>query len=197
MRRPRKVGFDCWGGREQGVARQVAGQNLRYQGGEGVGAHGLECDGIGPVFPFGGFVLGAEQGEQNEGQGGIARVGSHGGEQIEAALHGHELIGQHEVHAGFLRQLLPCFVDAAHGDRLVAGHCQLAGEAVAAHRQILDEENAAAEPRGSIIARIGRVSSCTVTQKLEPRPDSLRTPASPPINSARRLTMERPRPLPP
>ena len=37
----------------------------------------------------------------------------------------------------------------------------------------------------------------TETQKLEPRPGSLRTPTAPPINSARRLTMDSPKPVPP
>src|SRR5262249_48700999 len=68
-----------------------------------------------------------------------------------------------------------------------------------------DERTEGVEARGegderSIVLRgesAGAARNVSVTVKVEPTPGLLSTPTSPSISSARRRTMERPRPVPP
>ena len=130
------------------LARYLAGQHLLHQGGERGGADGLESHGIRAVRAFRGVLLRAEQGQQDEGQAGIAWIGAHRRQKIEAAFHGHELIGEHQIEGIVLLELLPCFVDSRHRDGLEAGEPEFPGEAAAADGDIVDDEHAAAEADG-------------------------------------------------
>ncbi len=79
--------------------RRLAGQDLIHEIGQQRGANGLQTDGIRAVFAIGGVMLGAEQGHQNEGQAGMARIGAQRLQEIQAAAHRHQFIGQHQIEA--------------------------------------------------------------------------------------------------
>ena len=143
-------------------------------------------------------MLRSEQGQQDERQGRRRGGWRSNREQLESTVARHELIGQHQVEGRILRQLLQGFVDAPYrDDRIEARQVEFSGEAGAADREVVDDEDAPAQPDGLAALRQPPPRASRVTQKHDPRPlRSARRP-SPPISSARRLTIDSPRPVPP
>ena len=120
--------------------------------------------------------------EQHEGQPRVARIGAQGREQVEAALHRHELIRQHAVEALARREPGERLIDARDGDGLEAEELELGRETLAADREVIDDEDLAGRrPAGSGRTARERRATGRVTQKREPRarPRSRRRPRRP------------------
>ncbi len=135
----------------RGVALDGADQELRQaQRADGFGAHGIRR-----MRPGGQIGFRAEEREQHHGGAGEARPLAQRREEFAGALVGHELIDQHGVDAAAGVEPGERGIDAGFRVAVEAEEADLAGKALAAGGDVIDDEHALADAGGVLGRPLG------------------------------------------
>ena len=123
--------------------------------------------------------------------------------QIHAVAVGHAHVEDGEVEWLAMAHAIERFERRGQRRRAHAPQHREACQDAAIGLVIIDDQHALADQRRRVALQEGErapapaSSTCSQTWNTEPRPGVLCTSTRPPINSARRLLMARPRPVPP